>query len=107
MRDSVSSSSALGSDIKKLIDNINNPERLRGIIRELSEKENFYNEAAPELARAVSTLTQNEQSIFDVTQGESGYINQAMSDVLGQSGIGQGLEKLQEGILSQIIRGIL
>lgn len=104
MRDMIPGNSAFGKDIARLVDNIGNPETLKAIISDLSNNETFTREAAPELVRAVSTLSQNPMDIFDVSQGESGFANQLASDLLGQKGVGQGLEKLQEGILSQIIR---
>lgn len=105
----VASNSPFSKYIRALIDNAGDPAKLAGIFGEISTEvtkdgKKLYNQVAPGFFRAIETFTKNPASLFEVTQGEAGLKNALISDLIGEKGVGQGMEKAQEAILSQIMR---
>lgn len=105
----VASNSPFNKYVSAMLDNAGDPKKLRGIIEQIdydvsAGTEKLYTQVSPSFFRAISTFSKNLESLHEVTQGEAGLVNTLKSDFVGQSGIGAGFEKLQEAMLSQVMR---
>jgi hypothetical protein len=105
----VASNSPFSKYVRALIDNAGDPKKLAGIFGEINTEVTrdggkLYNQVAPGFFRAVETFVKNPFSLFEVSQGEAGFLNSQMADFAGERGIGAGLQKAQEAILSQVMR---
>ncbi len=66
----------------------------------------LYRKASTPFYEIINTLRRDPGSLLEVTQGRAGIVEGLKSGVLGQTGISQSYEKLQEGLLSEVIRGM-
>lgn len=105
LHDRLPSNSPAMPFIRRMIDTAGDPREFLAVLDDLNATDpNLYGEISPGLFRAKEVFEHNPESAFEVTQGQSGFLAKQQSDLLGHRGIGTGMEKAQEGLLSHIMR---
>lgn len=91
--------------LMSLMDDAGDPKKIIRHLNDIEESEiKLHGEISPGLYRGIATMKKNPQSLFEVSHGEGGFSSNQKADLWGKTGVGTGLEKLQEAILSQALR---
>lgn len=65
----------------------------------------LYREASPILTRAIHTIHQDKEGFLRATRGKTDLAGTVKEALQGQSGLPESQEKLQEGLLDELLRG--